>query len=361
MHLKSNSKSKDRRIVKFNNFLAKNKNYRYLLKGYLNELRFYKTPSDIPQSGQMVLYQTPSNKPQNNQIFLYQNPKEQNIQYERPMIFFPKRPDPQEVVNSFPKIDQIHKLQFKLICTWNLNQKLETLRELENLIYELREYYLSKIGRSLWYMGPGPFSKDIEEVKEKIKRVLIQTNPEAAKFYHRIVKMSEDEEVNGYNLYDVADNIMNYETYLELLEIWNDKTEYTYEEFMEKYDNEACSDWCKKDRHGKCYGGYWRYPEGSYEKEHAWELSRKDNGQGLWELLNPHNFIFQTIKIGCNNRRESVRYSNFLGEWMTRKMQLMKEEVKSLKDICITYVKKSNMEISNLPADVIDDVHSFVI
>ena len=91
------------------------------------------------------------------------------------------------------------------------------------------------------------------------------------------------------------------------------------EEFIARSD--CCSDWYKQDRHGNCFGGFWEYPEGSYQHENARQLSYDDNMKGLLELPYPREFILETIHIGCNNRQESVRYSNFLCEWMERKIK----------------------------------------
>lgn len=35
--------------------------------------------------------------------------------------------------------------------------------------------------------------------------------------------------------------------------------------------------------------------------------------------------LLLTIRIGCNNRLESVRYSNFLCTWVERKLAMMEE------------------------------------
>lgn len=194
------------------------------------------------------------------------------------------------------------------------------------------------------------FENDIRKEREK-GDINIQI------YHSNGIEMSDDEEINGYKLYnaDKKENPMTFEVFEKIRDLWGKKnkttkykkdicdqlkpytnldiakmiTEYTDndisdEEFMEWIEAECCSDWAKQDQHGECYGGYWEYPEGSYEKEHAWELSKKKNFECLCDLPYPREAIKYTIELGCENRQESVRYSNFLCEWTKRKMEYMK-------------------------------------
>ena len=171
--------------------------------------------------------------------------------------------------------------------------------------------------------------------------------------YYDKLYMSDDDEINGYKLYTIENGspIMRKEEFNEFVEIWSTSKEYTFEEFYEEYDNTACSDWSKQDRYGECYGGFWKYPDGSPEKENAYDLSREDNGKGLWELPYPKRFVLKTIEMGCGNRMESVRYSNFLCEWMKRKLEQV-EQVITLKRSCINAVKKYGLPTAKLPDDI---------
>ena len=81
-------------------------------------------------------------------------------------------------------------------------------------------------------------------------------------------------------------------------------------------NNMCCTDLSKIDRYGESFGGFWLT-----NKENAYELSQQDNFQGLYELPFPHDLIFKTIDIGCGNRKESVKYSNFLCYWIETKMK----------------------------------------
>lgn len=132
--------------------------------------------------------------------------------------------------------------------------------------------------------------------------------------------MDTDEVVNGYKLYKIDSNFMKRQDYTKLVEMWKSNKQYTYDEFTDIYDDTACSDWAKMDAHGGSFGGFWDYPEGTKEKENAWSLTREANGLALWNLPYPKEVVLKTIEFGCNSRMESVRYSNFMCEWLKRKM-----------------------------------------
>lgn len=189
---------------------------------------------------------------------------------------------------------------------------LEDFRQLKEDIWTLSDSYGHHHGIILDVPSYRPFSQDINEVDRRMQEVF-------TKYYAVPIRLHYGEVVNGYHLFD-SEVDYGLECFEEWLELWNHPEQPTKEEFLEWYDNNACSDWSKQDRHGECFAGFWKYPEGSYEKMNAWELSRADNGEGLWELPYPKKFIQRTVKVGCGNRMESVRFSNFMCVWMQRKM-----------------------------------------
>ena len=150
------------------------------------------------------------------------------------------------------------------------------------------------------------------------KKELSESNIYAKKYYETKLIMKYAEEINGYKLYDTDSYIMDFELFEKLRQLLKSNEPMLKEEFETKFENIACSDWCKMDRYGECYGGFWKYPEDTEERKDAYNLSRKDNYNGLWLLPYPKKMILKTIEIGCKNRMESVRYSNFLCEWVTR-------------------------------------------
>lgn len=248
---------------------------------------------------------------------------------------------------SVEKVRSYMNTEFKLILIaptpeqvekeWpgNFNQLIARYYNLDNLDYtevcqldsdfiNFKNYYCRRMGIH-FYMDQGPYWENIKEVYNKKQELVIQQNQMAALFYSEESKviMTCEEEVNGYHLWTVTDNanIMSYEDFLEYRKI-SDKY-ISDEEFLEwLYDN-CCSDWAKQDRHGECYGGFWQYPEGSEERKNAWTLSKEDNFKGLCQLPYPRELIKETIKMGCATREESVRYSNFICEWIKRKANLM--------------------------------------
>lgn len=138
------------------------------------------------------------------------------------------------------------------------------------------------------------------------------------------INFSGVEQVNGYYLHPLEEesgrSLYWYGDFQKLEELYNTANTMTKEEFMEKYNEETCSDWCKHDEYGEYYGGYWMYPKGSYERENAWTLSKIRNGEALYNLPYSHDLIFKTIEMGCANRRESVRYTNTICEYVKRKL-----------------------------------------
>jgi hypothetical protein len=151
---------------------------------------------------------------------------------------------------------------------------------------------------------------------------LVQDRMEALepRAYRQPLTMSETETVNGYALYDTKEPIMYYNEFKRLSALMQDSTPMTLDEFMEKYDETSCKDWGMMDEHGECFGGYWDYPEGSLVRQNALWLTMNRNGRLLYKLPYSKQFLIASIDYGCERRLECVRYSNFLGEWIRRKM-----------------------------------------
>ena len=169
-----------------------------------------------------------------------------------------------------------------------------------------------ELQRACGMMFPLPqyFEKELNYIRNKIIGKVI---PE--KFYKKLI-LNKTDEINGYKLFDCEENIMDWFSFIDFTKLYRNSIIYSREEFFEKCTDKCCTDWAKMDRHGECYGGFWLIDE-----ENAWELSRQDNFEGLYALPFPHELIFKTIDIGCSNRMESVRYSNFLCWWIECKMK----------------------------------------
>jgi hypothetical protein len=256
--------------------------------------------------------------------------------------FTPRRPSPEDIIESFPNITTI-RTQLDILDTLHL----DVLKTLKDMIYELQSYYMDKLS-ILFLGGPYPFSEDINRVVAAINKYSIDGFTDTLVF-------SSTEYINGYQLYDSTTFIFEWDYFKSLWDMWIKETNkeiifktnvqkilneyvindissiildylpkfqsYGYEKFCGKYDRTACTDWNKINRHGNSFGGFWDYPDGSKEKENASALTRIDNGNALWELPYPRSIIYETINMGCLNRCESVRYSNFVCEWIKRKIE----------------------------------------
>jgi len=146
-------------------------------------------------------------------------------------------------------------------------------------------------------------------------------------FEEKKVVLSNEEQVNDYNLFRSEQNVFTYENFMELYSIWKQDEQYTFEQFQEECSEIMCTDWYKMDYNGEPYGGFYKYPDGSEEKDNAWELTIEDNIKRLYGLPYPKDFVFETIKIGCRNRNESVKYSNYLCVWFERKIKICQNEL----------------------------------
>lgn len=209
---------------------------------------------------------------------------------------------------------------------------LEQLENMSDLIVRFERMYTISNGGPV-FMYPVPISTNYERVCERIHNLTLD-------YSCHIVHIDKKHIINGYELHDYycESNPVSYSYFLKLCKIWKNLMEYedgkwiekseplkelTKEEFFKLFNSTACSDWGKQDEYGECFGGFWKYPDNSHEKEHAYKLSIDKNKRLLWKLPYPKRFLIETINIGCSNRYESVKYSNYLGYWMEEKMKFM--------------------------------------
>src|SRR5207248_3201723 len=113
--------------------------------------------------------------------------------------------------------------------------------------------------------------------------------------YEAPLCIEKEEQVNGYNLYDVKSGItiMRRKDFDTFIKIWDENEDLDKEIFMEKYDSKACSDWSKIDENGECFEGYYKCKEGSFERENAWILTREKNGLALFNLPYPKKVLLK--------------------------------------------------------------------
>ena len=262
-------------------------------------------------------------------------------------------PSPEKIREMWP--GNYNKLLERYQNLYSLNY--EEVVQLEKDFIEFKNFYCRKSGVG-YYRGPGPYADNIEQISEYKKMLSCEKDKDARLYYSDSTKvvMSAEEEVNGYKLYCIKDddNLFDYEDFLEWRKI-SDR-HISDEEFKEWFDEHPCSEWYKFDPNGDHYEGFYKYPEGSYERENAWKLTFEQNFKALCELPYPRELIKETIMYGCRNGHECVRYSNFICEWIKRKSALVCKPP-SLRDLAIKSVQKNNLNTENLPADVKEDMN----
>jgi hypothetical protein len=164
-----------------------------------------------------------------------------------------------------------------------------------------------------------PYSGIIDNLATKIDEL----NPS----FNLNPKISKDEEVNGYKLYDCTGCIMCFSDFCKYKKMFEvvptPETEMSFEDFYEDFSDRACTEWSKMDDNRESYVGHWQADHDSEEYKNAWYLTRKDNAKALYGLPYSKDFLLETVDIGCSSRLESVRYSNFICVWMARKLELM--------------------------------------
>jgi len=257
-----------------------------------------------------------------NQLNKIHETKNSDQNHYEPLDFFhfnTRIQFPLDVINQFPKIKEIH---LKILKIDHLLR--QDLLKLKANLSDLQFFYLRRTGQ-IGTLDAGAYSNIPRAFDNDIQSCQDQLNKLSNTGYYKeetIVKMNKTDKVNGYKLYDTCEqNIFEEDYFLQYKEIWMENTPMTMEEFIGQF--EGCTEWSKQNRHGDSYTGFWEYPEGSYERENAWSLTQEDNLQGLYELPYPKKFILETVQIGCQNRLECVRYSNFLCEWFKRKLDLL--------------------------------------
>lgn len=235
----------------------------------------------------------------------------------------------------------------------NNTEKVKQLSKLKEQAFDLRDKYFRHMG-IMMYIIPVHTSVVFNEEITNISKKIGEITPQNYKYSQVIFK--DNEIVNGYEINDRWKKLyIDYDVFLSFKEIWYDNTSMNYEEFQEEFSNNSCSEWAKIDKYGDYNAGYRNYPEDSYEYQNAWDLTLRDNIMALYNLPYPHKFILHTVSVCCNNHQESVAYSNFLCEWMVRKIYLMNNF--TLKQLCIGVVMENELDTSNLPKDIIEEIN----
>lgn len=223
----------------------------------------------------------------------------------------PKQFDDADYLKRHPEVTQCLSMVDKLDSINDVQVLVKLLTDLEEMS---AEYYRERdnfYGTIVFTQRESCFENEITKINDRIN---VLNN------YDLVIEV-EKYTINGYETYS-GKNEMKYSDFLECKNEWYRKESMTYDEFAEEFERTACTDWNKIDEFGESFGGYWKYPEGTYERENAYDLTRKRNCQKLFELPYSKSFLIYTTILGCGNRMESVRYSNHLCEIMKKKLQL---------------------------------------
>lgn len=188
-------------------------------------------------------------------------------------------------------------------------EDIDKLYEIKDKMLDLQHDYMYKSG--IHFLGaPNQIINDFNEKIQELEKKFGCT------YNDNIVEMEKTEIVNGYHLFNVREvNIFLRNRYNELLELYND-TSMTDEEFKIWFKRNACTEWCKMQPNGEYFGGYY-----DTDRENAFDLTHKKNLDSLLKLPYSRKLMCETIDIGCGNLNESVRYTNFLCEWIKRKKE----------------------------------------
>jgi hypothetical protein len=209
---------------------------------------------------------------------------------------------------------------------------IDTLCHMKEQIRELQKSFPRSVMSMVRKM---PYFDDIDQINNQIKMVMMdhpyykfkqsRDSPigKTDVLSNKNLLTSSTEKVNGYSLYNIAYDYFSYDEFEKIMKTWDDATEIDYETFHEWMSDEACTEWYKMDDHGDSYVGFWKFPEGSKEKKNAWQMTFDKNVKCLYDLPFGKSFLKWTINYGCSSGGESVRFSNAMGVWFTRKLKCM--------------------------------------
>lgn len=224
--------------------------------------------------------------------------------------------------NSHKKIevsfDELNELYNRAKNTEIINELIDMQTEISDLHYIWIKHSGFMLALDCGQNVNTPYSTMLDFIANKINSL----DP----LFKLIPKTSHEEKVNGYYLYDSNNNIMCYSDFAEMKSLFNDDSQntMTFSEFYNLFKNIACTEWGKMNTTGdNWYVGFWKANDGTDEKKNAWKLTREENAKALFNLPYSKTFLLQTVKFGCSNRMESVRFSNFVSVWFERKLKLM--------------------------------------
>lgn len=185
--------------------------------------------------------------------------------------------DKQKALEAFKRLDEINNIQ--------------DLLDLEDMFDEWSKLTANTYRRfhtRIFFSGPDYFGFELRKINEKI-RLLEKDIPNA--------KLLTEGPLGNIR-WTCFMNLVNTCCF----------TKNVQDDFKVWLDTNLCSDWSKMDLEGESFGGYYLFPEGSYERDHAYTLSRELAIEKLFKLPYPRDLIKWIIEYGCSTRKESYRF-----------------------------------------------------
>jgi hypothetical protein len=172
-----------------------------------------------------------------------------------------------------------------------------------------QSYFLSKV-----YIGVQKILNKIEDLEQC----------QFVQFLKPII-ISKEEIVNGYKLYDCKENLFDYDTFQRLKSLFNSPKKFSWKKWEKKLDNCLCTGWAKVDEFGESFmGEFWESHDPTIRSD-AYNLTRKSNITKLHELPYSPKIKIWTTEYSCklisHSVSHSVRYCNFICEWVKRKIE----------------------------------------
>ena len=171
--------------------------------------------------------------------------------------------------------------------------------------------------RRKYFMGIGYIiDEQLKSMEDYRNQLLINEYPKAKVYFENPVTLSSNEVVNGYHLIDTTGAVLPYAKFLKIEKLWDENKQYTKEDFMTRFEEEACTEWNKVTREGVHFEGFYK----THDHDEAWRLTYEDNVEAMWELPYPKDVIFAAMKYGCRHfiGGENVRFCNNFCVWIKR-------------------------------------------
>lgn len=226
-----------------------------------------------------------------------------------PLQFYFSRPEPisEEDIKNYAK-----KLNDLLKSIDYSHNNTDYYDKMKQLVWEHRqEYYRAADILFPPILFDGSKSIWDHAINEIDKKSMIHC---PSFFWEVPVILDDNHNINGYQLYPLNNDFMDWMTFYKIVDLWNDNR-YKKWKFKKKFYQNSSYEWHKFDRLGNYFSGFYKT-----HPEKAWNLCWSDNVIGLWELPYPHDTILYFASFDTLD--QSVRWVNSCCEWVKRKREI---------------------------------------